>query len=331
MDSRTPTRQPRPRAFLQGHWMIQNVQTISIALIFVVLMIVFSLINPNFFTGSNLGNAGRQIAPTVIAAVTMTFVITAAGIDLSIGSLLAVSGASLGVFALQMNPLFALLLVLLLGLASGTVVGYLSAYQGIAAFIVTLAGLTALRGVAELITGGYSNPIDAPLLTFLGQSKIASIYTPIWIAAVVVAFGWYVFSHTRYGRYVRAIGSSEESARRVGINTRRVKMMTLAFSGLTAAVAGILVSSRLGSGSSNIGVAFELEVITAVVLGGTDLFGGRGSIIGAVFGALTLGALSNGLVIIGLNVFWVPILQGLILLLAILANTKLFSRIGHTT
>lgn len=331
MTTAKTSKQPRSRAFLQGHWMTRNVQTISIVMIFVGLVIVFSLLNPYFFTGYNLANAARQIAPTVIAAVTMTFVITTAGIDLSIGSLLAVSGASLGIFALDMNPLLALLLVLLIGLASGTVVGYLSAYQGIAAFIVTLAGLTALRGLAELITGGYSTPIDAPLLTFLGQGKIASVYTPIWIAVVVVTIGWYVYSHTRFGRYVKAVGSNEESARRVGINTRRVKMTALAFSGLTAAIAGILVSTRLGSGSSNVGVAFELEVITAVVLGGTNLFGGRGSIIGALFGALTLGVLSNGLVIIGLNVFWVPILQGVILLLAILANTKIFSRIGHTT
>src|SRR5699024_3110771 len=153
-----------------------------------------------------------------------------------------VSGASLGILALHLNPVLALLVVLLIGLASGSIVGYFSAYQGIASFIVTLAGLTALRGVAELITGGYSNPINDSFLVFLGQGKILSIYTPIWIAALVVVAGWYTYSHTRLGRYTKAIGSNEESARRVGINTRRVKMITLAASGVTAAIAGILVS-----------------------------------------------------------------------------------------
>lgn len=316
------------RRITHAHWFSRNVQTISIIVIFIALIVLFSALNPRFLSEFNLIRAARQVVPTVIAAVTMTFVITSAGIDLSIGSLLAVSAALIGIFGLHMPAGLAIVAVLLIGTLCGIFIGYLSAYQNIAVFIVTLAALTAFRGVAELITQGYSSPIDSAFLLFIGQGKFLGIYVQIWLAVVVVAIGWYVYTQTRFGTYVKAIGSNEESARRVGINTRFVKLVTLGASGLTAAIAGIMVATRLGSGSSNVGVAFELEVITAVVLGGTDLFGGRGSIIGALFGALTMGVLSNGLVVIGLDVFWVPIMQGIILLLAILGNTKVFSRIN---
>lgn len=308
-------------------WFASNAQMLSIIVIFVALLVFFGVANDNFFTVSNLTNAGQQIAPTVIVAVAMTFVITSGGIDLSVGSLLAVCGSTLAILAQGGNVLLATLVVLAIGAVSGTIIGYISSYHAIPAFIVTLAALTALRGVAQLITEGYSTPITSPFLVFLGQGEILGVYTSIWIALLVAILGWYVFAHTRFGLYVKAVGSNAESARRAGINTRKVLLFTLMSTGVAAAIAGILVSSRLGSGSSNIGVAFELEVITAVVLGGTSLMGGKGSVIGAVFGALTLGVLSNGLVIIGMNVYWVPILQGLILLAAIFVNTKLFSRL----
>lgn len=308
-------------------WFASNAQMLSIIVIFVALLVFFGVANDNFFTVSNLTNAGQQIAPTVIVAVAMTFVITSGGIDLSVGSLLAVCGSTLAILAQGGNVLLATLVVLAIGAVSGTIIGYISSYHAIPAFIVTLAALTALRGVAQLITEGYSTPITSPFLVFLGQGEILGVSTSIWIALLVAILGWYVFAHTRFGLYVKAVGSNAESARRAGINTRKVLLFTLMSTGVAAAIAGILVSSRLGSGSSNIGVAFELEVITAVVLGGTSLMGGKGSVIGAVFGALTLGVLSNGLVIIGMNVYWVPILQGLILLAAIFVNTKLFSRL----
>jgi len=309
-------------------WAKSNVQTLAIIVVFALLLVLFASLSPYFLTERNLASAGRDIAPTVIVAVAMTFVITAGQIDLSPGSLLAVTGAALGIFGLQYNPLIAIALVLLIGLGSGFFLGYISSYQRVPAFIVTLAALTGLRGVAELMTGGYSTKIQSPILMWFGSGKIFSIYSAIWIAAIISIIGWYVFARTRYGLYTRAVGSGEESARRVGINTRRIKMYVLAGTGIATAIGGILVATRLGSGSSNIGVAFELEAITAVVLGGTNLLGGKGSIIGSIIGALTLGVLENGLVLIGLNVFWVPILQGAILLIAILANYRIFSRIA---
>lgn len=313
---------------LRSNWLRANTQTIAIIVVFILLLIGFSFAEELFLSPRNLNNIARESAPTVIVAVAMTFVITAGGIDLSPGSLLAVCGGALGILALVINPVAALLIVLAIGAASGLFTGYISAYQGVAVFIVTLALLTGLRGVAELTTGGYSTPITSDFLLWFGSGQFLGIYASAWFAILAAVVGSYLYSFTRYGRYVKAVGSNIESARRVGINTQRIRLATLVGTGFTAAVAGILVATRLGSSSSNIGVAFELEAITAVVLGGTSLMGGRGSVIGSVFGALTLGVLSNGLVLVGMDVYWVPIMQGAILLLAILANYKIFSRIN---
>jgi simple sugar transport system permease protein len=138
----------------------------------------------------------------------------------------------------------------------------------------------------------------------------------------------YVFNHTRFGRYVVAVGSNAESLRRAGVDVRRIQLAVLTLTGLAAGLAGIITAARLASGSSNSGTLFELEVITAVVLGGTALMGGKGSIVGSAIGAITLGVISNGLVLLRVDVYWVPITQGLILIVAILLNAKLFGRIS---
>jgi simple sugar transport system permease protein len=192
---------------------------------------------------------------------------------------------------------------------------------------VTLAALTAVRGIALLITNGYSTPIDSTFLLPLGQGKLLGLYTPTWIAIVIVAGAWYVFNQTRFGRYIVALGSNAESLRRSGVNVRRLQLAALVMTGVFASVAGIVTATRLASGSSNSGTLFELEVITAVVLGGTSLMGGRGSIMGSAIGALTLGVISNGLVLLHVNVYWVPIVQGTILVVAIFVNSTLFGRI----
>jgi simple sugar transport system permease protein len=192
---------------------------------------------------------------------------------------------------------------------------------------VTLAALTAVRGLALLITQGYSTPITVDWLLSIGQGQFLGLYTPTWIAIATVVCGWYVFTQTRFGRYLVAVGSNDESLRRSGVDIRRVRLWALTLTGVFSAVAGILVATRLASGSSNSGTGFELEVITAVVLGGTNLTGGRGSIIGSMIGAMTLGIISNGLVLLHVDVYWVPISQGVILVVAIFLNSKLFSRI----
>lgn len=303
---------------------------LSITVVFVLLFVFFSVRADAFLTADNLVNVLRQIAPTVIVAMAMTFVITTGQIDLSVGSVLGLSAALLGMWAATGNPLVALLGTLVLGLVVGMVNGALAAYGRMQSFIVTFAALTAFRGLALFVTEGYSTPIESTFLLPIGQGKLLGLYTPTWIAIGAVALAWYVFNHTRFGRYVIAVGSNAESLRRAGVDIRKIQMGVLALTGFAAALAGVITAARLASGSPNSGTMFELEVITAVVLGGTSLMGGRGSVIGSAIGALTLGIISNGLVLLRVDVYWVPIVQGLILVLAILMNTKLFGRFSGT-
>lgn len=323
-----PAKSRRPQTGAVGAFAAKHFGVLSISVVFVVLFIFFSVQTDNFFSTANLVNVARQVAPTMIVAMAMTFVITTGQIDLSVGSTLGLSAAVLGIWASTGNPLLALVLTLVAGLAIGTLNGLLTAYGMLQSFIVTLAALTAIRGLALLLTGGYSEPIDSTLIAPLAHGKLLGLYTPTWIAIAAVVLAWYVFTQTKFGRYVTAVGSNGESLRRAGVDIRRIQMGVLALTGLAAAVAGILTAARLSSGSPNSGTMFELEVITAVVLGGTSLMGGRGSIMGTALGALTLGVINNGLVQLRVDVYWVPIVQGLILVVAILLNAKLFSRIA---
>ena len=300
---------------------------LSIFVVFSVLFVFFSVEATAFFSTENLGNVGRQIAPTIVVGTLMTFIITTGAIDLSVGSVVGLSAAVLGLLAKSGDPLVAVLATLSIGAAIGFVNGRLTAYSKLQSFIVTLAALTAVRGVALLLTQGYSTPIAVDWILAIGQGQFLGIFTSTWIAIVVAVAGWYVFSQTRYGRYIVAVGSNAESLRRSGVNIRRVQLWAFIATSVIAAFAGIMVASRLASGSSNSGTGFELEVITAVVLGGTSLLGGRGSILGTVLGAMTLGIISNGLVLLHFDVYWVPITQGIILVVAIFLNTKLLGRI----
>ncbi|WP_051228666.1 ABC transporter permease [Pleomorphomonas oryzae] len=299
---------------------------VSIALFFVVVCIVFSLATDAFLTTPNLLNIVRQSAPLLIVASAMTFVITTGGIDLSVGSVLALT-ATLSAVLLQWGvPWPVVVLALLcLGAAVGALQGFFVAYEGIPAFIVTLAGLSVIRGIALLITGGYSIPVDpASGFNVIGRAWFIGVPVPALIAVVVLVIAYLVFNETAFGRYVTGVGANAEAVRRAGVNTRLVTLGVYILTGAAAALAGIILASRLGSGSSNSGQGFELDVIAAVVLGGTSLFGGRGSVVGTVLGALTVAVIANGLILAHLSPFLTPIVTGLIILVAIWLNFRLF-------
>ena len=298
----------------------------SIAVFFAVMATTFSLVTDTFLTQGNILNILRQIAPLMIVAVAMTFVITTAGIDLSVGSVLALVNA-LAAISLQAGlpwPMV-VLLMLLIGAAVGLFQGFFIAHEGIPAFIVTLAGLSSLRGLALLLTKGYSIPID-PQSAFneIGRGWVFGLPMPAIIAVVVLVVGYLAFNETRFGRYVTGVGANAEAVRRAGVDTVRVTLAVYALSGLAAALAGLIIAARLGSGSSNAGGGFELDVIAAVVLGGTSLFGGRGTMVGTVLGALTVAVIGNGLILCHLSPFLTPIVEGLIILVAIWLNFRLF-------
>ena len=305
---------------------IANGGIVSIALFFIAVCIFFSVFTNVFLTAPNLLNVVRQSAPLLIVAAAMTFVITTGGIDLSVGSVLALA-ATLSAACLQAGIAWPIVVVLmmLLGAATGLIQGYFIAYERIPAFIVTLVGLSVIRGLALLITGGYSIPVDPQSpFTAIGQAWFVGIPAPAIIAIVALFAAYIAFNETPFGRYVTGIGANAEAVRRAGVNTRRVTLFVYVISGVAASIAGIILAARLGSGSSNAGQGFELDVIAAVVLGGTSLFGGRGSVVGTVLGALTVAVIANGLILSHMSPFFTPIVTGVIILVAIWLNFRLF-------
>jgi simple sugar transport system permease protein len=300
----------------------------TLLLIFVAVFIFLSVAAPNFLSTTNIFNILRQAAPTLIVAVGMTLVITTSGIDLSVGSAAAVVAVLVAMSLGAGWPVgLAILVILGLGLAIGFVNGYFTAYQVMPAFIVTLASLSMLRGLAQLLTKGYSIPIEpeSPFL-ILGRGRIGVVPVPVIIAFVIVVIGYILLNHTRFGFYVTGLGSNEEAVRRSGVNVRGVKLAVYMFAGLLTAVGGMMTAARLASGSSYTGIGFELQVITAVIVGGTNLFGGEGRMLGTVIGTLLLAMISNGLILLKVDAFYEQIIQGAIILFAIWFNLGITRR-----
>lgn len=321
----------RGRGSAGADWLAEHAQVLSIAAFFGACLLVFSLGSGTFLTPVNLLNVLRQAAPILVVAVAATFVIVTGGIDLSVGSLVALVNAVGAILLAAGHPWVPVVLAMLaMGAAVGLAQGWFVAYQGIPAFIVTLAGLSILRGVALTLTEGYSVPIP-PIPGFLaiGRGDVLGVPTPAVIAVAAVILGAVALETTRYGRRVVAVGSNAEAARRVGMPARWTVASVYGLSGLAAAVAGLMLAARLGSGSSNAAVGFELQVIAAVVLGGTSLMGGRGTILGTTLGALTIAVIGNGLILLHVSPFFTQIVTGAIILLAIWLNTRIFSRLGR--
>ena len=318
---------PRAHGRPWHDFLVAHAPVLSIAAFFALVCLFFAVATDAFLSQANLLNLMRQSAPMLIVAVAMTLVITTGGIDLSVGSTVALVNA-LAAIALQAGVPWpaVVVLMLVLGGAVGAAQGWFIAFEGIPAFIVTLAGLSVLRGTALLLTQGYSVPVPPESwFVVLGRGWFLGVPLPAIFALVAVAAGFVALTQARYGRYVTAIGANAEAARRAGIDTRRVTLSVYLLTGIAAAVAGIVIAARLGSGSSNAAVGFELEVIAAVVLGGTNLFGGRGTILGTVLGALTIAVIGNGLILAHISPFFTQIVTGVIILAAIWLNTRLFA------
>jgi simple sugar transport system permease protein len=257
----------------------------------------------------------------------MTFVIITGGIDLSVGSQVALVNAVAAIVMAADVPSFAaVVLMLLLGAAMGFIQGWFIANEKMERFIVTLAGLSFIRGFALWLTQGYSIPIkDSPEFFWLGRGDVLGVPAPAIIAVLAAVAGFVALRSTLYGRRVVAVGSNLEAARRVGMPSQRILASVYVVSGAACAVAGLLIAARLGSGSSNAAVGFELQVIAAVVLGGTALQGGRGSMLGTVLGTLTIAVIGNGLILMHISPFFTQIVTGTIILGAIWLNTRIFN------
>ena len=290
----------------------------AIIVIFIVLFVVMSIFAPNFFTGNNMVNILRQVSISGICAVGMTFVMLTGGIDLSVGAILGVSGVLTAMMMLKGIPsLLASIIALALGVVIGGITGAIIHYIEIPPMIATLGTMTSLRGVAYLITGG------TPVFGFdesyskIGQGHVGVIPIPVIILAIVYVIGIFVLSKTKFSRYVYGIGGNQEVARLSGIKVARVKIAVYAISGFCSALAGLVMLGRVNSGQPRAGESYEMDVITAVVLGGVSLNGGVGNLSHVIFGVLIIGVMTNGMTMMAVDDYWQRVVKGLILLLAV--------------
>ncbi len=312
-----------------GDYFQANAHVLSIAVFLLACCALFTAINSVFISTGNLLNLLRQASPTLIVSVAMTFVITTGGIDLSVGSIIALVNAAAALLLRAGWPWPPVcVLMLALGAAIGLFQGFFVAYQKIPAFIVTLAGLSAVRGVALVLTSGFSIMIPPSFFLSIGRGTFYGVPNPAILGLAVALAGYVVLNTTVYGRRVCAVGANAEAARRVGMPAQRILASVYVWSGVASAIAALVVAARLGSGSSNAAVGTELDVIAAVVLGGTSLTGGRGTIVGTVLGAITISVISNGLILAHIDAFYTQIVTGAIILGAIWLNTRIFDRAG---
>lgn len=302
-----------------------------------VLCLVLSFLSDKFFTVDNAWNVMRQISVNICIATGMTLVVLTAGIDLSVGSVLALSGAVAagllknglefpsGNLYVGFTMLGAVLVGLLVGSLSGLFNGWTITKFKVPPFVATLAVLTIARGLTMLWTKGFPISSLGQNFDYIGTGWFLGIPLPVWISGIIVLIAVLLTKKTRFGRYVYAIGGNENAARLSGININRIKIAVYAIAGGLAAIGGIIVTSRLDSAQPNAGVTYELDAIAAVVIGGTSLSGGRGSIMGTVLGAIIIGVLNNGLVLLNVSPFWQQVVKGFVILLAVIidkANSK---------
>jgi ribose transport system permease protein len=317
--SRLPFRVP---GGLRGNWM-------PLAIL-VVLVAITGIVSPEFFQVTNLLNVARQASIVGVIAVGMTFVILTGGIDLSVGSILAISAVVMAIMADAGYPLVAILpAVIALATLVGVFNGFGIAMLGIQPFIMTLATLVIGRGVALRITDGGPQEffMQNGVVDFLGSGGIGRIPGPLFVFAAMALIGWAVLRYLSFGRFLYAIGGSQEAARLSGVRTKRNLIGAYAVSGACAGVAGIMTASRLSVGDPTAGNLAELDAIAAVVIGGTSLMGGVGGMPGTVAGALLLAVLANLLNLAGVSPFDQQIVKGAVILAAVLlAGQALRSR-----
>ena len=306
----------------------ENLGIIVAFLVLCVFLSVFPKTSGSFFTRQNIFNVLRQISTNLFLACGMTMVIILGGIDLSVGSIIALSGCiSAGCVARYNLPLpIALLMGLLVGLLVGMFNGAVISKTTIPAFIVTLATMNIAKGLAYVYTGGSPVRVVTKEWQFLGAGYVGIFPTPVVILVIVLIITAIIMNKTKMGRHMYAVGGNQQAAEFSGIKVEKVKFFVHAFSGLMAGLAGIVLASRMYSGQPTAGDGAEMDAIAAVVVGGTSMAGGSGKIGGTIIGGLIIGVLNNGLNLLNVNSFWQYVVKGAVLLIAVvfdvLSNRK---------
>ncbi|MCL5036530.1 MAG: ribose ABC transporter permease [Chloroflexi bacterium] len=290
---------------------------------FIVIYLIFAVVcNKAGFTSlANTLNIARQISMITIISVGMTFVIISGGIDLSVGSIVAFTGVAAAIIlnATHGNIPLAIAGGLVAGILIGAFNGFIIARFKVPPFIVTLSTMIGFRGLVFLICGGRPVGNLPEPFYFLGGGYLI-LPVPILIMLLIIGGAWYLAKHTKFGRYTYAIGGNEEAARLSGINIRSMKVAIYSLCGLLSAISGLILASRLFSGDPKAGQLYELDAIAAVVVGGTSLSGGRGTILGTLLGALIIGVISNGLNLMGVESYTQNIIKGAVILIAVLLD-----------
>nr|WP_051392460.1 ribose ABC transporter permease [Kurthia huakuii] len=290
-----------------------------------LIVVIISIMSPNFLTTDNIFNVLRQVSISALIAFGMTFVILTGGIDLSVGSTLALTGAvAASLLAGGTDPFIAMGVALMLGLILGAINGVIIAKGKVAPFIATLATMTIYRGLTLVYTDGkpISGLGDHLAFQMFGKGYFFGIPVPVVTMLVTFFVLYFILRKTTFGRRVYAIGGNAEAARLSGINVDRTTIAVYALTGMLAAMAALILTSRLNSAQPTAGQSYELDAIAAVVLGGTSLTGGRGWIVGTLIGALIIGVLNNGLNLIGVSSFFQQVVKGLVILFAVLIDRK---------
>jgi ribose/xylose/arabinose/galactoside ABC-type transport system permease subunit len=290
----------------------------------VVEAVVFASIAPQFLSVPTLVNVALSIAITGILAVGMTMVILTGGIDLSVGSVVALAGVVAAMLAASGGDSGGVALgvaaALAIGLGVGLFNGVVVAHFRVPPFVTTLAMLTICRGLAFVLSGGRSIGNLPESFNYVGRERVLGLPLPVILMALVFVGGWFLLRRTVIGRYIYAVGGNRRATFFAGVNTKRVIVITYVLNGLLVGLAGFVLASRLGAGIPNSGIQYELDVIAAVVVGGTSLTGGQGSVVGTFWGAVFIGVLNNGLNLFGVDPYMQKIALGVVLLLAVFAD-----------
>lgn len=303
----------------------ENISKLGPLLALIVLIVVVTAINPSFISPSNLLNLLRQVAANGFIAFGMTFVILTGGIDLSVGSTLALSSAlTAGLISNGVNAMLAVLVGLVSGGFLGALNGILISKGKMAPFIATLATMTIYRGTTLVYTNG--NPItgigDSFFFSFIGRGYLFGIPFPVVLMFLVFILLFLLLHKTSFGRKTYAIGGNEKAAYIAGVKIDKIKILIYTISGVMASVSGMIITSRLNSAQPTAGQSYEMDAIASVVLGGTSLSGGRGRIFGTLVGALIIGTLNNGLNLLGVSSFYQQIVKGIVIVIAVLLDRK---------
>jgi ribose transport system permease protein len=285
---------------------------------FLVIIIALSILSSSFLTPTNILNIIRQTSIHGIMAVGMTFVILTAGIDLSVGSMLALAGVFCADFEHKHVPLLVIILAtLLLGAILGFLNGIVITKGRITPFVVTLGMMSIARGLTLIYAKGYPISGFGKTFRYMGSGYLIGIPVPILIFILALILAAIVLRHTRLGRYTYAIGGNEETVKLSGINADFYKTVAYIISGVTSALAALVLTARLNAGEPIAGTGYELDVIASVVIGGTSLMGGRGGVWGTLIGALLIGTINNGMNLLGISSYWQAVVKGLIIVGAV--------------